>query len=251
MKHARKMILVDAATHGGGSAAAATQNLNKNIDPLTNAIKSLAKSTEVNRSHFGPSTTIVSHLNNELEQILERRDLDPATKLKLYNQELKRFLFFHRQSDRKSYIAPTPTPAPTPLPLNDTVRQENLDAADFWWDNESIPDSEMGAVGGYPRDPVAFSTPPREPRISDSPLSYMDVDPLRGIKRIQKKDPVQREGKRLKSDLSPAAIPKSKYKSNLPRTTPKHEMLRPNPTRKRKGSFDYFEDWNSKRRKNE
>lgn len=250
MKHARKMILVDAATHGGGSATA-SQKLNENIEPLTNAIKTLANSAEFNRTHFGPSTTIVSRLNNDLEQILERRDLDPTTKLKLYNQELKRFLFLHRQSDRKSNIAPTPTPTPaTPLPVPDEP-QENWNGTDFWWDNESMPDSETGAVGGYPREPVTFSTPPREPRFSESPISHMDIDPPRGIKRLKTKQPAQRVRKIPKLNLSQHAAPESKYQSNLPRTTPKHEILRRNPPQKRKQSFDYFEDWNRKKRKYE
>lgn len=258
MKHARKMILVDATTHGGGGAAA-SQNLNKNIGPLTNAIKSLANSTEFNRSHFGPSTTIVSRLHNELEEILERRDLDPTTKLKLYNQELKRFLFLYRHSDRESGFGPTPTPIPTPtptpttLPLSEPERQQRMSGVEFWRDTDSLPGSEMGAVGGYSRASVAFSPPSRrEPRFSESPNSYMDVDPLRGEKRAQEREPEHRVGKKFKR-TAPQSIqrdkPKSKYRSNLPRTTPKHEILRLNPTRKREGSFDYFEDWISKKRK--
>jgi len=251
MKHARKMILVDAATHAGG-AAAASQNLNKNIEPLTDAIKSLANSAEFNRTNFGPTATIVSRLHNNLNQILDRKDLDPSTKLKLYNQELKQFLFLHRQSDQKP--APTSTPTSTPATLPATGREERMPDLDFWWDTESLPGSELGAIGGYPREPVVLSTPPREPRFSDSPISYMDIDPLRGKKRASESEPepIELEAKKLKR-ASPQNIPrtiaKSKYRSNLPRTTPKNQILRQNPTRKRKGSFDYFEDWISKKRK--
>lgn len=233
MKHARKMVLVDASTHGGGSGVA-SQNFNKNIDPLTQAIKSLANSAEFNKTHFGSSTTAVSRLNNEMEQILERRDLDPSSKLKLYNQELKRFLFLHRESDRKS--APPP-PSRTPATASGTrlgsetafEAVPGYESTSDEMDIQSLPDSEMGAVGGYPREPVSYTIPLRQPLNS----------PVEGFSTPKKRP----------STSSSKWPPPKRYKSNLPRTTPKHEILRQNRKLKRMGSFDYFEDWNSKRKR--
>lgn len=231
MKHARKMVLVDANTQGGGNAA--SQNFNKNIDPLTQAIKSLANSAEFNKAQFGPSTTTVSRLNNDLEQILERRDLDPSSKLKLYNQELKRFLFLHRESERKNAPSPGSDAAAANGTRSRLGSEMDFDARsnydDSWndMDIQSIPYSERGAVGGYPRESVSYTIPLSQPLNS----------PLDGFTTPKK---------RPSSSKSP---PAKRYKSNLPRTTPKHKILRQNRKLKRMGSFDYFEDWLSKRQK--
>lgn len=235
MKHARKMILVDASSHGN----ALSQNLSKNIDPLTQAIKSLANATEFSKTQYGPRTTVVSRLSNELGRILQRKDLDPSSKLKLYNHELKRFLFLHHDPkiERRNADNSTVTRLPEPVhPVDDIKSISDVEMNSVYDDDTdddnateyadvdvmSIPDSEYGAVGGYQRTPVAISTPSSPEEIFTTP----------------KKRP----------STSPDSRPK-RYKSNLPRTTPKHEILRQNRKLKRLGSFDYFEDWVSNRRR--
>lgn len=293
MKHARKMILVDAASHGNSNVS--SQNPNASIEPFTQAIRSLVNSAEINRSNFGTSTTTVSRLSNELERLLERRDLAPSSKLKLYNQELKRFLFFHRENDRKNSIATGPVYPPNidataaedvhvpepgyphfvqlPGPPPDHVRNNQWIGFDgnFGVEDEdmtSLPDAEMGAVGGYTRDPVPYTVPtghrtrpssrrkggvkkgkgllrksPKRPVIVKTPNQSLESSSYpEGIQS----EPIQLPMKRPSNSRSP---PAKRYKSNLPRQTPKQEILRRNRKLKRMGSFDYFEDWISKKKK--
>lgn len=248
MKHARKMILVDASKHD--PATSQSNNNNNNNDQLTKAIKSLANSAEF--KHFGPSTTVVSRLNDELQSILERKDLDPSSKLKLYNQELKRFLFMHREprraindddqvedyhywpertASRRSSIIDVDMDS---LVNNDDDDDDNLTEYNDI-DMQSLIDSEYGAVGGYPRSPVPFTTPPGQAVITPSPA------------RIEK-DELFSTPKKRKNPF-PLSSPPKRFKSNLPRTTPKHKILRQNRKLKRLGGFDYFLDWVSKRRR--
>lgn len=223
------MILVDADKHTGGNGV--SQNSNINVEPLTQAIKSLA-----NKSQFGPKTITVTHLSSELDQILKREDLDPSTKLKLYNNELQRFLFFHRKPRRVSNnnaVERLPERTDNDVEMDsvaddDANEYEDIDDIDM----ASLVDSEYGAVGGYPRPPVAFSTPPRQ--VSNRSI----ISPLNADFSTPKKRP----------STSPGPPPK-RFKSNLPRTTPKHKILRQNRKLKREGNFDYFLDWVSKRRK--
>lgn len=100
MKYAKKMVLVDINTIKPNSATSAHVE-DKVVNNLTKAISSLASSNEFSRSHFGDSATAISHLYNEMNKILEREDLKPDVKLKLYHEKLKRYLFLQRTSEEK------------------------------------------------------------------------------------------------------------------------------------------------------
>lgn len=99
MKHSRKMVLVD--INSVNQQGSGTDTNNKD---LTKAITSLANSAEFSRSYYGQNAVSISRLNNEISEILERKDLDPHEKLKLYSQGLTILLFLHRQSEKTSYI---------------------------------------------------------------------------------------------------------------------------------------------------
>lgn len=92
MKHARKLVLVDFNSTKSNESK-------KSDESLTNAINSLTNASALSRAYFGSNASSVSQLNNELSELLERKDLDPDKKLKLYNQSLTRYLFLQRESE--------------------------------------------------------------------------------------------------------------------------------------------------------
>lgn len=104
MKHARKMVLVDINT-----LPPVTKD--KNSNPLTTAVSALASSAEFNRAYYGANTISIAHLDHDMRQILERTDLDPSEKLKIYQEKLRRYLFLQRMSEKS---APTQPPNPPP-----------------------------------------------------------------------------------------------------------------------------------------
>lgn len=112
MKHAKKMVLVDINSIKTPSVSSVGVE-DKTVNNLTKAISSLASSNEFSRSYFGDSATAISHLYNEMNKILEREDLKPDVKLKLYHDKLKRYLFLQRTSEEEEegYVELTP-PAP-------------------------------------------------------------------------------------------------------------------------------------------
>lgn len=193
MKYARKMVLVDVNSLNRG-----TVNTNTNNDAATNAIKTLANASEFNRSYFGQSTISISQLHNELQEILERTDLQPENKLKLYNQGLSRYLFLQRESTKQtpgSVIIQTP-----------------------------VSSSSTPAPASYQ------STVESSPSVSEDE-SFKTI--------VSEKIPHSRTTSRNShfKEVLHTRIPK--YKSNLPRSTPKEEILRQERTNKRMSDFFY------------
>ncbi len=95
------MVLVDVNT-----IKSPTTNPSSKTDgsPLVNAINSLAVSNEFNKSNYGSDAKAMAFLAKELDEILDRRDLDPAEKLKIYNQKLQTYLFLVRENDNNGII---------------------------------------------------------------------------------------------------------------------------------------------------
>lgn len=107
----------------------------KNNEAITKAISSLAN-----------SAVSVSRINKEIGEILEREDLDPREKLKLYSQGLNRFLFLQRQSDKNNNTLPSYSEALSSEAGSDT-------------DSEIASISSPSQSFSSTVDPVAFSTP--------------------------------------------------------------------------------------------
>lgn len=203
MKHAKKMVLVDINTVKSPTSTVP----DKTVDNLTTAISSLASSNEFGRTFFGDSATSITHLDKEMNKILERQDLNPDTKLKLYHQKLKRYLFLQRESEDvgrgNNPAIQTPIQAPIQAPLN-----LSKDA-----DEESV-------------DEDLENTPPK------ASTSYHSDQSFHGFHT-----PVNSKSKQLKS----------KYRSNIPRTTPKEVILRdPTGSRPPKHFEKYFMHWGAK-----
>lgn len=178
MKHARKMVLVDINT------LPPTKN-DKTTDPLTNAISTLASSNEFNRAYYGPNTITITHLENDMRKILERRDLDPADKLKIYQDKLKRYLFLHRMSESSPQQQP-PQIQTSPPQLGG-------------WESAGEEEEED-----------------------------LQATPAQQIEQLRKQVPITNSRK-------------SKYRSRLPRSTPRKDTLRKKPKPKRLES--YFDKW--------
>lgn len=99
MKHSRLMALVD--TEPVKPEPIKLTNNNNNNDPLTKAITSLASSNEFSRTNYGSSALAIDQLDKELNEILDRTDIGPADKLKLYSQRLQRYLFLQRTATQQ------------------------------------------------------------------------------------------------------------------------------------------------------
>lgn len=98
------MVLVDVDTVKSQPQISA-----KTEDSLTNAINSLVSSNEFSRANYGSNAKTIADLDKEMKEILERDDLEPAYKLKFYDQKLQKFLL--RESEKPS-ISTTPAPVP-------------------------------------------------------------------------------------------------------------------------------------------
>lgn len=173
MKHAKKMVLVDINTHKSQTPATTTNN--ETVDNLTKAISSLAASSVYSRDYFGTNAESITQLEKDMSKILEQKDIDPDTKLKLYHDKLKRYLFLQRESEREPAVKKVKQTLP------------------------SIPNvAEVERDGGLERD---LSSPLHTP--SSQPIQLPSSAP-----------PVVQEER------------KSRYKSNIPRRTPKEDILR-------------------------
>lgn len=196
MKHARKMVLVDVNSINRGTIKT---NINNN-ETVTDAIKTLANASEFNRSYFGQSTISISQLNNELQDILERTDLEPENKLKLYNRGLARYLFLQREST-KPIQAQGSVIIQTPISTSHSPAKSNA--------------------------PSSFTA---SPSVSDDE----SVKTLVSGKSLHSKNTSRNS--HIKEVIQ-TRIPK--FKSNLPRSTPKEEILRQQRTNKRRSDFFY------------
>lgn len=204
MKHARKMVLVDINSTKPNNTT--VQNEKKNDEALTKAISSLATSAEFSRAYFGPNSISIANLDNEINQILERKDLEPADKLKLYHQGLKRYLFLQRMSEKST---PT-TQIVQGLPTHTANSSQPL-----------VEDSPL--VGGIsPEGARALSPEPVTP------------------------SPLRARGDRIGEFEEVLKTKKSKYRSNLPRTTPKEARLREHNERRKNSRYDeFFTSWST------
>lgn len=172
-------------------------------ETVTNAIKSLANASEFNRSYFGSSTISISQLNNELSGILARTDLDSDSKLKLYSQSLGRYLFLQRESTK---------------PTSGNVIVQPTSSADWTTASSSGRTSPTVSEASSWKSAIV-SEPGATSKVNTSKSSTIP-------RANTPKSPLTR-------------IPK--YKSNLPRVTPKSQILRQNRIDRRRP--DYFVSW--------
>lgn len=208
MKYARKTVLVDINSPKHIEPSKKTEN------SLTNAINSLTNATEFSRAYFGGNATSVSQLNKELNELLDRKDLDPDKKLKLYHQNLGRYLFLQRESEQPVRLNP-------PIPSRSSSgRTSPANTEHSYWESESE----------WSQHPVQ----PR-PRIQATPQP-LSVKPL--ITPEYATPPHSSFGKAILKSKIP------KYKSNLPRSSPKATYLRQNRVAKRRDGF--FVGWKNK-----
>lgn len=77
--------------------------------PLVKAINSLVTSNEFSKNDYGSDAKAIAFLAKDLEEILEQPDLDPAEKLKMYNQKLKTYLFLVRENDNNNSLKKSPS----------------------------------------------------------------------------------------------------------------------------------------------
>lgn len=194
MKYARKTVLVDVNSTNHGAVSS--------NDSITSAIKTLANASEFNRSYFGQNTISISQLNNDLQQLLDRTDLEPDTKLKLYNQSLARYLFLQRESTKS---AQTPGNVIIQQPVS---APQSADLSSVSSGRSSPTISEAGSTG------TIVSAKSTAGHSRDTPRNGHIKDVLRSTR-----------------------IPK--FKNNLPRSTPKAEILRQNRAEKRMSDFFY------------
>lgn len=205
MKHARKMVLVDANSIDKSSS--------KNENTVNNAITSLATAAEFGRDYFGSSAISIAHLDRHMKEILERPDLPPAEKLTLYNQALQRYLFLQRQSENK-----------TPTRAQIVAEVVNLP--------QPVVQQQAAAVPVItPRDsPERDPSPEREPVTPRTPQNQSPHEV-----RIGQRNSVNREA---------IVGQASKYRTNLPRLTPKEKILRGSNELRRNQRLDgYFVRW--------
>lgn len=200
MKHARKMVLVD---------------IEKKPCELVNAINSLTSSEEFSRAYFGSSAVSVSHLDNELKHLIERKDLDPSEKLKLYSQSLNRYLFLQRtpQHHTQQNIAPVQIVQAQPTAVDKTYQRLNSTISESGSEAESFSSVPTGSF----QDTTLTPTNKKEPLDQSSPVTPKAV-------YESKRGPV----------------------SNLPRTSPKESYLRPPKEKQYKYATDFFVDWLAK-----
>lgn len=69
-------------------------------DPVSKAISSLVTSNEFSRVNYRSNAIAIAHLDKEMNEILDRTDLQPDEKLALYNLHLKRYLFLQREREK-------------------------------------------------------------------------------------------------------------------------------------------------------
>lgn len=209
MKHARKMVLVDANSIKPLD--------NKNTDDLVEAINSLKSSNEYSRDYFGSSAVAVSYLDKELAQILERKDLDPATKLKLYTQSLNRYLFLHRTSEKTNSGIQPP----------DFVKPPSSHHSD--------------SESSRPASPESF--------VSLSPDTIKRNRTVITPKTLKSLTPVTPRDVRTSTPVTPKELHQTRgHQSNLPRTTPKRNILREPKDRAPSRYGDYFLGWTTTRK---
>lgn len=95
MKHARRMVLVDADQVN-------LTNRRKNEDSkIAEALNTLVTLNKFSLNDYGSHATTLARLEKELDEALERTDLSPSDKLKLYDLKLQRFLFLLRENEKQ------------------------------------------------------------------------------------------------------------------------------------------------------
>lgn len=94
-------------------------SVNQPPSKLLDTLNTLATSTEYSKNEFGSTAPVIANLDRELKAILERDDLDPMQRLKIYNEKLQKYLFLVHENERKS-------PATTPK-LETTIEKEEND----------------------------------------------------------------------------------------------------------------------------
>lgn len=153
MKHARKMILVDAKT-------------NTSQKDVVEAINSLVKTTEFSRANFGSNAIAIAHLDTELKDLLARDDLPADARVREYNQRLQKYLFLLRESE-KSNSRPNPMGVPLLTPKLEEEEEEDRgeDVVEGREPDRGTPLQPQrplfeGAFGGAPvAQPNLFSPP--------------------------------------------------------------------------------------------
>lgn len=198
MKHARKMILVDANT--------ATKS--SETDPIVKAINSLTSATEFSRNYYGTNTTAIAYLDQELKQILEHTGLNPTEKLQLYSQILNRYLLLQRQSEKQSSTTPASSPQIVPV----------------------VVENKHSIRSSSPTSSSSSSSPQNELLTDDGESSHGTI--------VQRTPVTPKEV----YEASPRG-----YRSNLPRSTPKSDILRPKKDRAPSRYGDYFTSWTGRK----
>lgn len=224
MKHARKMVLVDINSTKSESTSAASEPISSNEkSDLVNAINSLASASEYNRTNFGSNYSTISQLNNELKVILDRTDITPDDKIKLYNQTLTRYLYLQRTNKPSSSYVDNTTA--TLSPATSTGSNWSLDVHSGE-NNETLPKFILPDINFS--SPVNFDVTPTSSKSLNEYRILNEKTPLHQ-QQLQERPP-------------------SKFKSNLKRVTPKSQILRPTTLRQNEDT-DYFHFWTEKKKK--
>lgn len=179
---------------------------------LVKALNSLITSNEYSRSEFGAKAKVVADLDKELKVILERTDLQPSEKIKLYNHQLQRYLHMVRSDGNN-----------TPVNASDDVETQS-EETDYGAGDVSMVEPNISRVS----QPRRHST---STLLAETPRSIKT--PVKRVARKRTKIPAffEREDN---------ILGRKQYKNNLPRETPVRARLRTAEERRKNSRFRGF-----------
>lgn len=150
-----------------------------------------------------------------MKELLAREDLPEDEKFKLYSQALKRYLFLQRQSGN---VLPKGQIAPPVLHIDPPSTQVSSTATSRSPSPTPSAASEASGESGGSTSPGATSTPKIKRELKSIPRNTFSKESI--VNRIPR------------------------YRTNLPRNTPKEEILRrSHEMRKNQRYNDFFLNW--------
>lgn len=226
MKHARKMVLVDANAAPPTPTPKPQPKTTNQL--LVKTLNTLLASNEYNRNEYGPKAKIVAELDDVMKKLIERKDLDPDEKLKFYSNMLKRYLHMIHTNDTH-YAQTTLSAHPSPIP------ESEADYESFVEDSGS--DDEVSEV--QPDVTMAEPAPPPpnissviQPKANSSLADLLVPQPKPKKKRIK-----------VTPEFTHVQGPKV-YKSHFQRNTPIRDRLRSAEERRKNSRFkDFLINW--------
>lgn len=187
-------------------------------DSLADAINSLVKTTEFSKANYGSNAIAISHLDNELKDLLTRTDLSPETRLREYDQRLQKYLFLLRETDKNNVTPSRPSPVGVAL-LPKIEPEETASVAESGEEEESDRRSPGPSPG-----PFIFGSP------------FVSTPPPKTLRTPQQPS--------TSSTVKTTEQATNNTRSNLPRTTPIEERLRKKSERRKNSRFqDFWINW--------